>query len=37
MDDIESWLNVTETDVANAEAAAAQQAANGDTLTSSGL
>lgn len=35
MDDIESWLNVTETDVANAEAAAAQQAANGDTLTSS--
>ncbi|XP_078348635.1 TOM1-like protein 2 isoform X2 [Oculina patagonica] len=35
MDDIESWLNVTETDVANAEAAAAQQAADGDTLTTS--
>ncbi|KAJ7382286.1 hypothetical protein OS493_036016 [Desmophyllum pertusum] len=35
MDDIESWLNVTEEDVTNAEAAAAQQAAEGDTLTTS--
>ncbi|XP_067043404.1 TOM1-like protein 2 [Acropora muricata] len=32
MDDIESWLNVTESDVAKAEAAAAQE---GETLSSS--
>ncbi|XP_073247471.1 TOM1-like protein 2 [Porites lutea] len=35
IDDIESWLNVTEHDVAKAEAAAAQQSTEGETLSSS--